>query len=151
VQRFEPVATGVDFGDDAVPFPQLACAAAGIVRRSALRPNRDITSLLDPELVVVEAEDVILELFSLEPVRRHRVQLSTLIFGDDWRGHDRTALFRERIIVVAQRLEQSAAVGRGIRACQNGEPFPRYRSMRDLEREESWLLWRHRGPGATLS
>jgi Zn-finger nucleic acid-binding protein len=145
---FEPGARGVDFGDgDVVPWPQLACVAAGLVRRSALRPNREITNALDPELVVVEGEDAMIDLFSLDPVRRHRVQLSTLIYGADYRGRDRTGLFRERVAVVANHLASHAAVGRGVRACVEDRPLPRYRSLRDLEREESWLLWRHRGPG----
>ena len=135
-------------GDDDVRVELVTCAAAGVVRRTTLRSQRDpMMRPADVELVAVEADDVMLDVFALDPARRLRLQLSRMVLGDELPNRDRLERFRERLAELGRALGRNDGIGRGVRACMSSAPLPRYRSLRDLEREEAWLLWRSLRPG----
>ncbi len=135
-------------------WPAVAAVTAGIARRSSLKLTgfvRDPTDWSrDAQHRLVDSEEAIVDIVLLEPLRRIRFMLSRAVFGEEERGRDHMQLLRARLADVARAIPRATAAGRGVLACADGRALPRYRSMRDLEREESWLLWRHHGPGARL-
>lgn len=143
-----------------IPWANVLALAAGELKRTSMKRGplqrtgvmRDAHSLPDDaaEFELVETDDAFFDVIAGSPLRRVRVALSRVLFGEAGRGRDRAALFRERIASIARLVGPRCAIGRGVRACLAGGRLHRYRSARELEREESWLLWKHHGPGAAL-
>lgn len=162
----EATARGIVFGRGdptstlEVSWSSVLALAAGELRRESMRrvaPSRP--RMLDDahgspedhtELQIVETDDAFLDVVLAEPYRRVRLARSRALFGESGRGRDRTAVFCERVAQIGRLVGAGSALGRGVRACLEGRRLPRYRSVRELEREESWLLWRYHGPGVSL-
>lgn len=129
-----------------VPWSAMAAMATGQVVRSSIkrslsaRQTQERVNEPEHELTIVEAPDVCLEIVVTSPARRYRLMLSTMIFGDS--GRPRPILYAERLTEIVRRAPATLALGRGIAAAIEGGALPRYASMRDLERELGWLLWR---------
>jgi Zn-finger nucleic acid-binding protein len=127
-----------------VPWPQVSAIVAAQIVRSAIKrlPSHrpaQANDNKDYELSVVEAADTCVDIVLTGPPRRYRLLLSTFIFGEA--GKPRAQLARERLTALVQAAPSTLGVGRGVRAAVEGAPLPRL-SMRDLERELGWLLWR---------
>jgi hypothetical protein len=78
-----------------------------------------------------------------DPPRRYRLMLSTIIFGESVGvGRARPALLNERLAELVRSAPNTLPVGRGVRAAIDGRPLPKFSSLRDVDRELGWLLWR---------
>ncbi len=129
-------------------WPQVAAIVAGQMMRTAVK--RTATHALTSarvsgdieELAIVEAADTCVDIVLTDPPRRYRLLLSTFLFGEG--GKTRPLLLNDRLTTLVRAAPSTLGVGRGVRAAVEGRPLPRL-SLRDLERELGWLLWRAYG------
>jgi Zn-finger nucleic acid-binding protein len=130
-----------------VPWSSLAAMAMGQIVRSSLQRISSLTPAereTEMEHAIIETTDVCVEIVLRSPPRRYRLMLSTMIFGES--GRPRRTLLDERLAALVHSASaHQLAVGRGVHSAIEGRPLATYASMKDLERELGWLLWRSFG------